>query len=150
MPSKTRVLIVDDSRFARQLLKVILEADERFHVVGMADDGRAGLKLANSLSPDIITLDLDMPELDGRAALAELRKTSSIPVVIVSATPSEVTRQMGFEVYEPVGFVTKNLAESQLDLSLFTAELVRELTETIERAQAKKVPKREVRSPTKK
>jgi len=67
-PSPTkdiRVLIVDDSAFMRKVLETILVSDEQLKVVGHAKDGREAVRLAESLKPDVITMDINMPGMDG-------------------------------------------------------------------------------------
>jgi two-component system chemotaxis response regulator CheB len=87
--AKIRVLVVDDSAFARKVLREILEGDGRFEVVGIARDGLDALEKVATLTPDVVTLDLVMPNLDGLGVLASLPKIglASVPrVVVVSMT----------------------------------------------------------------
>ena len=64
---KIRVLIVDDSAFMRKVLETILVTDENVQVVGHAKDGREAVRLSESLKPDVITMDINMPVMDGLA-----------------------------------------------------------------------------------
>lgn len=68
-----RVLVVDDAASLRDLLTVLLEAEDDFVVVGTAADGRQAIDRARELEPDIVLLDLAMPVMDGLEALPELR-----------------------------------------------------------------------------
>lgn len=80
-----RVLVVDDSLVVRKLVSDALNSDPEIEVVGVAANGRIALGKVASLSPDLITLDIEMPELDGLGTLAELRKTHPrLPVVMFS------------------------------------------------------------------
>jgi two-component system chemotaxis response regulator CheB len=81
-----RVLIVDDSGTTRTLLAAILAADPAIQVVGEASDGLQGIALAQQLRPDLITMDLHMPRLDGLAATREIMETAPTPIVIVTGT----------------------------------------------------------------
>ncbi|HOP67870.1 MAG TPA: chemotaxis-specific protein-glutamate methyltransferase CheB [Methanoregulaceae archaeon] len=72
----TRILIVDDSLFMRTILKDMLEKDPEFEVVGTANDGSDAIKKIGELSPDVMTLDIEMPKMDG---LAVLKKKTEIP-----------------------------------------------------------------------
>ena len=80
-----RVLIVDDSVVIRSLLRQALASESDIEVVGVAANGRIALALLDQVSPEIVTLDIEMPEMDGLQALAELRKTHPhLPVVMFS------------------------------------------------------------------
>lgn len=95
MPEKTiRVLIVDDSAVMRQLLAQILSSDPDIKVVGTAPDPYIAREKIRDLRPDVITLDVEMPRMDGLTFLEELMRANPIPVVMVSSltqTGVEVT-----------------------------------------------------------
>ena len=84
-----RVLIVDDSAFMRSALTRMLEADPEIKVIGQAWDGEDGLRKVQELNPDLVTLDLEMPKLDGLGMLERLMKTNPKPVLIVSSLAVE-------------------------------------------------------------
>jgi two-component system chemotaxis response regulator CheB len=85
MTPPIRVLVVDDSVVIRRLLSTIIDEDPDLEVAGIAQNGRIGLERIEALKPDIVTLDVEMPELDGLQTLKELRKTNmTIPVVMFS------------------------------------------------------------------
>ena len=71
-PPRRRVLVVDDSTFMRMVLRRIIEAGSELTVVGEARNGREAVDLARDLKPDIITMDVEMPELDGLAAMKQI------------------------------------------------------------------------------
>lgn len=82
---KIRVLIVDDSVVIRRLLTDILSQDPEIEVAGVAANGRIALAKLPQVNPDIVTLDIEMPELDGLGTLPELRKTyPKLPVIMFS------------------------------------------------------------------
>lgn len=83
--SKLRVLVVDDSRMARSLLRAILEDTPDIEVVGEAEDGRQALELASQLRPDLITMDLEMPVMDGLQAIEEIMCTRAVPILVLSS-----------------------------------------------------------------
>lgn len=80
-----RVLVVDDSPFMRGVLPAKIEADPRFKVVGTAVDGRDAVEKTLALSPDVVTLDIDMPNMNGIDALKEIVKQSTASVIMLSA-----------------------------------------------------------------
>lgn len=84
-----RVLVVDDSAFMRKALVRRIELDNRYKVIGTAEDGQDGIQKALSLKPDIITLDVDMPVLNGLDALKAIVAKTTIPVVMISAQTNE-------------------------------------------------------------
>ena len=72
---KIRILVVDDSVVFRRLVSEELSRDPALEVVGTAANGRIALAKLGQLSPDLVILDVEMPEMDGLEALKELRKT---------------------------------------------------------------------------
>lgn len=85
----TKVLIVDDAAFIRLQLKLFLEKNG-FDVVGEAENGKIALKKISELRPDIVTLDITMPEMDGIECMSEIKKLDYKPTVImVSAMGQE-------------------------------------------------------------
>jgi len=80
-----RVLVVDDSAFMRGVLPTKIEADPRFKVVGIAANGREAIDKTLALKPDVVTLDIDMPVMNGIDALKEIVRVSTASVIMVSA-----------------------------------------------------------------
>src|SRR6478752_1978859 len=86
---KTRILIVDDSVVIRRLLTDILSQDPEIELAGTAPNGRIALAKLPQLNPDIVTLDIEMPEMDGLQTLPELRKAyPKLPVIMFSTLTS--------------------------------------------------------------
>ncbi|MBI3754751.1 MAG: response regulator [Deltaproteobacteria bacterium] len=85
MDKPLRVLIVDDSAFNRRTLTKLLESIGRVEVVGTASNGQEGLMQAMKLTPDLITLDIEMPVMDGFTFLRILMKANPIPVLVISS-----------------------------------------------------------------
>ncbi|HEU5074731.1 MAG TPA: response regulator, partial [Polyangiaceae bacterium] len=80
-----RVLVVDDSAVNRRNIGEILSASPEIQVIGKAADGEEALRLVNTLKPDAITLDLEMPKMDGFTFLRILMSSRPTPVVVVSS-----------------------------------------------------------------
>ena len=82
---KIRVLVVDDSTVIRRLLSDALNSDSGLEVAGTAANGRIALAKIPQVNPDVVTLDMEMPEMDGIATLIEVRKTyPRLPVIMFS------------------------------------------------------------------
>jgi two-component system chemotaxis response regulator CheB len=80
-----RVVVVDDAEFMRKELTRILESDKDIEVVGYGKTGQEGIEAVKTLKPDVVTLDIDMPEMDGITALKHIMIECPTPVVVVSA-----------------------------------------------------------------
>ncbi|HET6935335.1 MAG TPA: response regulator, partial [Candidatus Angelobacter sp.] len=89
MSDRIRVLVVDDSALMRKLIPQILARDPDIEVVGTAMDGSFGLKKIEDLKPDVVTLDLEMPRMDGMETLRQITRKYRVPVIIVSALTTE-------------------------------------------------------------
>ncbi len=85
MTEKLRVLVVDDSALMRKLIPQVLQNDPMIEVVGTAMDGAIGLRKIEELRPHVITLDLDMPRMDGIEMLRQITRKHRVPVIVVSA-----------------------------------------------------------------
>lgn len=78
------VLVVDDSTFAQQILTDLLNTDPDLEVIGVANDGNDALEKIIRLHPDVITLDVEMPKMNGLKCLAKIMETNPLPVIMVS------------------------------------------------------------------
>jgi two-component system chemotaxis response regulator CheB len=85
-PGKLRVLIVEDSSLMRRIITTALSKHPRIEVVGYAVDGFGAIEAVNRLEPDVVTLDIEMPEMDGLTALREIRKSHKrMPIIMFSS-----------------------------------------------------------------
>jgi DNA-binding response OmpR family regulator len=91
-----RILVIDDEPAVTDLLAYNLR--KALYDVLTAADGREGLRLAREASPDLILLDLMIPEVDGLDVCRELRKTSGVPIIMVTARGEEIDRIVGLEL----------------------------------------------------
>ncbi|HND09033.1 MAG TPA: chemotaxis protein CheB [Pseudomonadota bacterium] len=122
-----KVVIIDDQPVIRQALMALLRGEPDLQIVGQASDGEEGLKVVFATQPDVITLDLEMPRLDGFAFLRLLMAKQPRPVVIVS---SHATRESVFRALElgAVEFVAKpSRIASDADLQPIRDDLLRKL-----------------------
>jgi two-component system chemotaxis response regulator CheB len=123
---KVRVLVVDDSTFMRKVLENIFNSDPQMQVVGSAKDGREAVSLAASLKPDVISMDINMPHVDGLQATAEIMTTNPRPIVIVSSESRECAastlRALELGAIE---FVGKPSSGIDLDMQSVKEELLR-------------------------
>jgi len=85
MAKKIRVLIVDDSALIRQFLSHLLSQDRNIEVVGVAHDPTGAWRKIEVLRPDVLTLDVEMPHMDGLTFLEKLMATTPMPVLMVSS-----------------------------------------------------------------
>ncbi|MFB3813889.1 MAG: chemotaxis response regulator protein-glutamate methylesterase [Terriglobales bacterium] len=85
MRPPVRVLVVDDSALMRKLIPQIIERDTAIQVVGTAMDGEFALKKIEELKPQVVTLDLEMPRMDGMETLRAITRRHRLPVIVVSA-----------------------------------------------------------------
>jgi two-component system chemotaxis response regulator CheB len=120
-----RVLVVDDSAFMRKVLSDLLQSDPAITVVATARDGQDGVEKASLLQPDVITLDIEMPRLDGYGALREIMAKRPTPVVMVSSLTREgaeaTVRALALGA---VDFVAKPSGSISLNMHVARAELV--------------------------
>ena len=128
LPKKFRVLVVDDSAFMRKVLESIFNADEQLVVIGHAKDGREAIALAESLKPDVITMDLNMPHLDGLQATAQIMTTNPRPIVVVSSESKEgaASTLRALEL-GAIDFVTKPSSGIDLDMQSVKDDLLRKV-----------------------
>ena len=105
---KIRVLVVDDSAFMRKLLTEVIESDPKYIVIKAARDGIEALKAVEELKPDVVTLDIELPEIDGLTCIAYIMEELPTPVVVVTG----FSKFMGEETikaleYGAIGLVRK-------------------------------------------
>lgn len=119
-PARIRtVLVVDDSAFMRQVIgEIVSSASNEFRVVGTARNGLDALRQIHALDPDIVTLDIEMPELDGLQALGYIMAETPRPVVVLSAAGGDGSADTTIRALElgAVDFVHKPSGQVSIDL----------------------------------
>jgi two-component system chemotaxis response regulator CheB len=120
------VLVVDDSAFMRKLIAEMVESSGAFRVIGTAGDGVEALQKVRSLKPDIVTLDIEMPRLNGLQALEQIMAEMPRPVVMLSAAGSDLGNEMTLRALErgALEFVRKPSGPVSIDLSTVRVQLM--------------------------
>ncbi len=93
MGNVKKVLIVDDSAFMRRVISDIINSDPRCEAVGTAADGKEALEKVQALKPDVISLDIQMPVMDGLTMLKKLNSLQPTPVVMMSTLTKEGAKE---------------------------------------------------------
>lgn len=126
--NKIRVLIVDDSVFARKIVSDIVKSSSELEVIGAAVDGSEALTLVEKLKPDVITMDVEMPKLNGIEALARIMEIRPTPVVMLSSlTVSGARESMQALRIGAVDIMAKPHGSHSIGLSAQKDELISKL-----------------------
>ncbi len=139
------VLIVDDSAFMRNTLSSMISSDPELKVVGTARDGIEAVEKVSSLKPDIVTMDIEMPKMDGIEALKHIMAKTPVPVIMVSSLSTESAKATlhALEI-GAVDFIPKNLS----DLSINIVKIKEILIEKIKGIGMKKMVRRTLKRRT--
>jgi two-component system chemotaxis response regulator CheB len=124
--SLIRVLVIDDSAFSRQAITRMLDASPLVEVVGVARDGEEALRKTFELQPDLITVDLEMPRMDGFTFLRVVMSKRPTPVIVVSGRTGEEDVFRALEL-GAVDFVGKPSPRATPELNNIEHELVRKV-----------------------
>ncbi|MBA4374060.1 MAG: chemotaxis response regulator protein-glutamate methylesterase [Thermodesulfovibrio sp.] len=122
----TKILIVDDSAYTRQVIRNIIEQDAKLEVVGIASDGIDAMAKTLRLKPDIITLDFEMPEMDGFSFLRWLMRERPTPVIMVSSYTDTKTVFKALEL-GAVDFIAKPTKRASIELRAIEKDLLLKL-----------------------
>ncbi len=112
-----KVLIVDDSAFMRNALSSMLSSDPEIQIVGKARDGLEAIELIEKLRPDIVTMDVEMPRMDGITALKHIMEKNPVPVIMVSSLTVEGAK-VTLDAFDlgAVDFIPKNLSDLSVNI----------------------------------
>ncbi len=155
MNHKISVLIIDDSAFMRKSLSLMLESDQDIKVISTARNGQEGYELVKNLKPDVVTLDIEMPVMDGLTALKKIMADCPTSVIMVSSLTTEgadstlKALELGAVDFIPkeLSYVNVNITKIKEDLISKVKEIVKQklLKERLNRLRAiSQVDKREV------
>lgn len=134
-----RVLIVDDSAFMRNALSSMLSSDPEIQVVGLARDGLDGIEKVIQLNPDVVTMDVEMPRLDGLGALKQIMERHPVPVIMVSSLTTEDAK-VTLDALDlgAVDFISKNLSNLSIDIVKIKELLIHKVKEIGRRARPRR------------
>jgi two-component system chemotaxis response regulator CheB len=149
MKDRIRVLVVDDSALMRKLIPLILERDPDIEVVGTAMDGAFALRKIAELRPDVVTLDLEMPRMDGIETLRTIMRSAPLPVIVFS-THSKEGAYSTFKALAlgAIDFVAKPQDAAAGHLDPIALQLVEKIKVAKRAGGAKALPKLEREVPT--
>lgn len=128
MPTKIRVLVVDDSALMRSLLSQMIALSPDMEVIGAAPDAQIAREMIKSLNPDVVTLDVQMPKMDGLEFLDRLMRLRPMPVVMVSSF-TQAGSETTLKALElgAVDFIGKPRADGSRSMETYAEELVEKI-----------------------
>ncbi len=144
-----RVVVIDDSAFMRKAISTMLAKDPEIQVVGTANNGNEGIERIRELDPDVVTLDIEMPVMDGLTALRHIMMEMPRPVIMVSSLTTEGA-EATLKAMElgAVDFISKELSKVSLDIIKIEADLQKKVKAVAKRKLRHRIPHRPVpRSP---
>ena len=113
-----KVLVVDDSAFMRKLISDFLSSHPKLEVVGTARNGRDAIEKVSTLKPDVVTMDIEMPLMNGLEALKEIMEKHPLPVIMLSSTTKTGAENTMLAMeYGAVDFIAKPGGAISLNLS---------------------------------
>lgn len=119
------VIVVDDSAFMRKSLSMMLESDPQIKVVATARDGREGIEKIRKYKPDLATMDIEMPGMDGLTALGIIMKEMPLPVLMISSLTTDGAKAtLDAMSLGAVDFIPKELSYVSLDIIRIKEELI--------------------------
>jgi two-component system chemotaxis response regulator CheB len=120
-----KILVVDDSLLMQRVLTDLLQSDPQVQVIGTARDGQEALQKINTLQPDVVTLDIEMPRMNGLTAIRKIMESTPTPVVMISAlTQREAQLTLKALEFGAVDYVPKPSGQISLDMTSVKEELL--------------------------
>jgi len=128
LTNKIRAVVIDDSAFMRKSLSIILASDPDIEIVGTAKDGLEGFELVKSVKPDVVTLDIEMPRMDGLTALKKIMAECPTQVIMVSSLTTDGA-EATLKALElgAVDFIPKEMSFVSVNIVNIKEELIRKI-----------------------
>ncbi|WP_068672379.1 chemotaxis response regulator protein-glutamate methylesterase [Oceanobacillus sp. Castelsardo] len=139
---RIRVIVIDDSAFMRKIITDILSSDERIDVISTARNGMDGIKKIEQFSPDVVTMDVQMPIVDGIQALEILMEKSPLPVIMLSGeTEDNKTQVLEAMAKGAVDFIAKPSGPISLNMDSIKNEII---SKVVAAASIRKIDKKNI------
>ena len=123
--AKIKVLVVDDSAFMRKMISDIINSSPELEVIAKARNGKDAISKTKELQPDVITMDIEMPEMDGLTALKNIMKETPVPVIMLSSLTSQGAEQtLRALQLGAVDFITKPSGQISLDIEQVSDDII--------------------------
>ncbi len=127
-----QVLVVDDSPFIRKAIVKMLQTEADIHVVGEATNGREAVEKVKSLKPDVVTMDVEMPVMDGISALKEIMRDSPTPVIMVSSlTENGAKTTLEALKFGAIDYLPKDITNSSLSIMNKRIEIIAKIRSAV-------------------
>ncbi|XRO77669.1 protein-glutamate methylesterase/protein-glutamine glutaminase [Methanocaldococcus sp. 10A] len=149
LQKKIRVLVVDDSAFMRKVISDILNSDPEIEVIGTAKDGVEAVELVQKLQPDVVTMDVEMPRMNGLEAVRKIMEIRPTPIVMLSALTREGSK-ITFEALEAgaVDFIPKPSGSISLDIRKIGEDIIKKVKQAAKAKVVKRIRTTTISKPT--
>ncbi|MEN6348066.1 MAG: chemotaxis response regulator protein-glutamate methylesterase [Syntrophomonas sp.] len=125
---KIKVLVVDDSAFMRKVISDIINSDDGLEVIGKARDGNDAMQKLIQMKPDVMTMDVEMPGLDGLSALGQIMQSHPLPVIMLSSLTKHGAEQtLKALQLGAVDFIAKPSGQISLDIDKVKEEIIKKI-----------------------
>jgi two-component system, chemotaxis family, protein-glutamate methylesterase/glutaminase len=126
------VVVIDDSAFMRKSISIMLESDKDIKVIATARDGEEGYNLVKAHKPDLVTLDIEMPRMDGLTALQKIMKDCPTSVIMISSLTTEGAEStLKALEYGAIDFIPKELSYINVNIIKIKEDLIKKVKEIV-------------------
>ena len=140
MKDKVKILIVDDSAFMRKSIEIMLSEEPDFEIIGKARDGQEAVDLVPKLRPDVITMDIEMPKMDGLSAVRKIMAKNPTPIIMVSSLTTEgAEATMKALEYGAVDFIPKEMSFVNVNITAIKADLINKIKAIVHQRRLKRL-----------
>ncbi len=123
--AKTKVLVVDDSAFMRKMVSDIINSSPELEVIAKARNGKDAISKTKELQPDVVTMDVEMPEMDGLTALKYIMQENPVPIIMLSSLTNQGAEQtLRALQLGAVDFIAKPSGQISLDIEQISDEII--------------------------